>query len=173
MRTPEYAVMDGVVLEAGPASGYGLAVYIQHENGDVTVYGHMDKILVPPGQVVQAGDTIALLGNRGQSTGPHLHFEVHVGGLDGGRSTRCPGCAPRASTSESSHPLDAPCRPLRQGASSSAADFPGAHGARRERHMGHGMRTPRRPPRQVSAVASPSSWVSRWPCSSPRPSAPS
>ena len=83
MHTPEYAVMDGVVLEAGPASGYGLAVYIQHENGDVTVYGHMDQILVEAGQVVRAGDTIALLGNRGQSTGPHLHFEVHVGGLDG------------------------------------------------------------------------------------------
>jgi biotin carboxyl carrier protein len=83
MHTPEYAAMDGVVLEAGPASGYGLAVYIQHENGDVTVYGHMDSILVEPGQVVRAGDTIALLGNRGQSTGPHLHFEVHVGGLNG------------------------------------------------------------------------------------------
>ena len=83
MRTPEYSVMDGVVLEAGPASGYGLAVYIQHENGDVTVYGHMDEILVQAGQVVRAGDTIALLGNRGQSTGPHLHFEVHVGGIDG------------------------------------------------------------------------------------------
>jgi murein DD-endopeptidase MepM/ murein hydrolase activator NlpD len=83
MRTPEYAAMDGVVLEAGPASGFGLAVYIQHENGDVTVYGHMDEILVTAGQVVKAGDTIALLGNRGQSTGPHLHFEVHQGGLDG------------------------------------------------------------------------------------------
>ncbi|WP_231502692.1 M23 family metallopeptidase [Blastococcus sp. URHD0036] len=85
MDTPEYAAADGVVLEAGPASGFGLAVYIQHDNGDVTVYGHMDQILVQPGQVVRAGDTIALLGNRGQSTGPHLHFEVHQGGLDGTR----------------------------------------------------------------------------------------
>jgi murein DD-endopeptidase MepM/ murein hydrolase activator NlpD len=42
MRTPEYAAADGVVLEAGPASGYGNVVYIQHENGDVTVYGHME-----------------------------------------------------------------------------------------------------------------------------------
>ena len=83
MRTPEYAAMDGVVLEAGPAGGYGLAVYIQHDNGDVTVYGHMDEILVEPGQVVRAGDTIALLGNRGQSTGPHLHFEVIRGGMNG------------------------------------------------------------------------------------------
>jgi murein DD-endopeptidase MepM/ murein hydrolase activator NlpD len=85
MDTPEYAAMDGVVLEAGPASGFGLAVYIQHDNGDVTVYGHMDQILVSPGQVVRAGDTIALLGNRGQSTGPHLHFEVHVGGINGAK----------------------------------------------------------------------------------------
>ncbi|MGY2127382.1 M23 family metallopeptidase [Blastococcus sp. SYSU DS0617] len=85
MRTPEYAAADGVVLRAGAASGFGLAVYILHDNGDVTVYGHMDKILVEPGDYVDAGDTIALLGNRGQSTGPHLHFEVHKGGIDGKR----------------------------------------------------------------------------------------
>jgi murein DD-endopeptidase MepM/ murein hydrolase activator NlpD len=85
MRTPEYAAADGVVLRAGAASGFGLAVYILHENGDVTVYGHMDEILVSPGDYVEAGDTIALLGNRGQSTGPHLHFEVHQGGEDGPR----------------------------------------------------------------------------------------
>jgi murein DD-endopeptidase MepM/ murein hydrolase activator NlpD len=85
MHTPEYAAGDGVVLRAGAASGYGLAVYVLHENGDVTVYGHMDKILVEPGQYVDAGETIALLGNRGQSTGPHLHFEVRQGGEDGKR----------------------------------------------------------------------------------------
>ena len=85
MRTPEYAAGDGVVLRAGAASGFGLAVYILHDNGDVTVYGHMDSILVEPGQYVEAGETIALLGNRGQSTGPHLHFEVHQGGEDGKR----------------------------------------------------------------------------------------
>ena len=83
MQTPEYAAMDGVVLQAGPASGYGLVVYIQHENGDVTVYGHMDSIVVETGDVVRAGDTIALVGSRGQSTGPHLHFEVRVGGMNG------------------------------------------------------------------------------------------
>jgi murein DD-endopeptidase MepM/ murein hydrolase activator NlpD len=95
MHTPEYAVMDGVVLEAGPASGFGLAVYIQHENGDVTVYGHMDQILVTAGQVVRAGDQIALLGNRGQSTGPHLHFEVHVGGANGQKIDPIPWLAER------------------------------------------------------------------------------
>ncbi|MGZ4612844.1 MAG: peptidoglycan DD-metalloendopeptidase family protein [Kineosporiaceae bacterium] len=81
--TPEYAAMDGIVLKAGPASGFGQAVYIQHANGDVTIYGHMEKILVTEGQVVRAGDTIALEGAEGQSTGPHLHFEVHQGGING------------------------------------------------------------------------------------------
>jgi murein DD-endopeptidase MepM/ murein hydrolase activator NlpD len=60
-------------------------VYIQHANGDVTVYGHMEKILVRAGQVVQAGQEIALLGAEGQATGPHLHLEVHVGGIAGRR----------------------------------------------------------------------------------------
>jgi len=95
MGTPEYAAMDGVVVKAGPASGFGLAVYIQHENGDVTVYGHMEEILVSEGQTVQAGDTIALLGNRGQSTGPHLHFEVHVGGIGGEKVDPVPWLAER------------------------------------------------------------------------------
>ena len=93
--TPEYAAMDGVVVRAGSASGFGLAVYLLHENGDVTVYGHMDKILVEPGQYVEAGETIALLGNRGQSTGPHLHFEVHQGGMNGKRIDPVPWLAAR------------------------------------------------------------------------------
>ena len=83
MYTPEYAAADGVVLRAGAASGFGLAVYILHENGDVTVYGHMDSITVTAGDYVEAGDTIALLGNTGESTGPHLHFEVRQGGQNG------------------------------------------------------------------------------------------
>jgi murein DD-endopeptidase MepM/ murein hydrolase activator NlpD len=95
MRTPERAAMDGVVLRAGAASGFGLAVYVLHENGDVTVYGHMDEILVEPGQYVEAGETIALLGNRGQSTGPHLHFEVHQGGMNGTRIDPVPWLAER------------------------------------------------------------------------------
>ena len=98
MYTPEYAAMDGVVLQAGPASGFGLAVYILHENGDVTVYGHMDSILVQAGQYVQAGQRIALLGMRGQSTGPHLHFEVHRGGIDGTRIDPIPWLAERGVT---------------------------------------------------------------------------
>ncbi|MCZ2830514.1 M23 family metallopeptidase [Modestobacter sp. VKM Ac-2986] len=85
MMTPEYSAEDGVVLRAGAASGYGQAVYILGVSGDVTVYGHMEKILVSAGDVVDAGDKIALLGSRGQSTGPHLHFEVHKGGMGGKR----------------------------------------------------------------------------------------
>jgi murein DD-endopeptidase MepM/ murein hydrolase activator NlpD len=83
MLTPEYAAEDGVVLRAGPASGYGQAVYILGVSGDVTIYGHMEEIDVSAGDTVEAGETIALLGSRGQSTGPHLHFEVHEGGLNG------------------------------------------------------------------------------------------
>ncbi|GHE13962.1 M23 family metallopeptidase [Klenkia taihuensis] len=83
MLTPEYAAEDGVVIRAGAASGYGQAVYILGVSGDVTIYGHMEEIEVSAGDVVEAGQTIALLGSRGQSTGPHLHFEVHSGGLNG------------------------------------------------------------------------------------------
>ncbi|KJK43137.1 hypothetical protein UK23_34415 [Lentzea aerocolonigenes] len=78
--TPIVAAMDGTVIEAGPASGFGLWVRIQHEDGTITVYGHMNTIDVPQGAKVKAGQQIATIGNRGQSTGPHLHFEVWIGG---------------------------------------------------------------------------------------------
>lgn len=78
--TPIVAVMDGTVIEAGPASGFGLWVRVQHADGTITVYGHMNTIDVPQGAKVKAGQQIATIGNRGQSTGPHLHFEVWVGG---------------------------------------------------------------------------------------------
>ncbi|MCP2249171.1 M23 family metallopeptidase [Lentzea aerocolonigenes] len=78
--TPIVAAMDGTVIEAGPASGFGLWVRVQHEDGTITVYGHMNTIDVPQGAKVKAGQQIATIGNRGQSTGPHLHFEVWVGG---------------------------------------------------------------------------------------------
>ena len=85
MMTPEFAAAAGTVLRAGPASGYGNVIYIQHLNGDVTVYGHMEEVLVAEGQTVRSGELIARVGSRGFSTGPHLHFEVWVGGLDGER----------------------------------------------------------------------------------------
>jgi len=74
--TPIVAAADGVVIEAGPASGFGLWVRIQHDDGTITVYGHMEDYSVREGERVKAGEQIARIGNRGQSTGPHLHFEV-------------------------------------------------------------------------------------------------
>ena len=74
--TPIRSVADGVVIDAGPASGFGLWVRIQLADGTTTVYGHIDRYLVRKGQRVRAGQLIAEVGNRGISTGPHLHFEV-------------------------------------------------------------------------------------------------
>ncbi|MGY1744607.1 M23 family metallopeptidase [Blastococcus sp. SYSU D00695] len=85
LGTPIYATTDGVVLRAGRASGYGNAVYIQDADGDVHVYGHMRYYDVEAGQIVHAGDEIARVGSEGQSTGPHLHYEIHRGGMDGRR----------------------------------------------------------------------------------------
>lgn len=74
--TPIVSAADGVVVEAGPASGFGLWVRVRHTDGTITVYGHVDRTLARQGQAVKAGQQIATMGNRGQSTGPHLHFEV-------------------------------------------------------------------------------------------------
>lgn len=79
--TPILAAADGVVLEAGPASGFGLWVRVQHPDGTITIYGHMQDYSVREGQQVKAGQQIARMGNRGFSTGPHLHFEVVVDGM--------------------------------------------------------------------------------------------
>ena len=88
--TPVFTPEDGIVLDAGPASGFGLAVYVQHGDGTITLYGHVNQFFVTPGQVVAAGQQIAEVGNRGQSTGPHLHFEVHTGGLYANRVNPAP-----------------------------------------------------------------------------------
>ena len=83
LGTPIYAASDGVVLRAGRASGFGNAVYIQDADGNVHIYGHMRYYDVEAGQIVHAGDQIAKVGNEGYSTGPHLHYEIHRGGIDG------------------------------------------------------------------------------------------
>jgi hypothetical protein len=83
LGTPIYAATDGVVLKAGPASGFGNAIYIQDADGTVQIYGHMKYYDVKAGDAVHAGDQIAKVGNQGQSTGPHLHFELHRGGMTG------------------------------------------------------------------------------------------
>jgi murein DD-endopeptidase MepM/ murein hydrolase activator NlpD len=78
--TPIHAATSGVVQRAGAATGFGQAVYILGDDGAVTVYGHVNRYFVDAGERVSAGEQIAEVGNRGQSTGPHLHFEVHPDG---------------------------------------------------------------------------------------------
>ncbi len=78
--TAVMASCGGVVTRAGWGSGYGYVVYIQHEDGKETRYGHLSKVLVHVGQRVSQGEKIALSGNTGRSTGPHLHFEIRVNG---------------------------------------------------------------------------------------------
>ena len=85
LGSPILAVGDGVVLEAGAADGFGNWVVIRHANGDASIYGHMQYFFVHAGEKVKAGQKIALVGSEGQSTGPHLHFELHQGGLDGAK----------------------------------------------------------------------------------------
>ncbi|QGK72283.1 peptidoglycan DD-metalloendopeptidase family protein [Allosaccharopolyspora coralli] len=77
---PIVAASEGTVVDAGPASGYGLWVRVDHGGGVVTTYGHNDRNLVHRGASVRAGDVVATVGNRGQSTGPHLHFQTEVDG---------------------------------------------------------------------------------------------
>lgn len=76
LGTPIRAVMDGTVVNAGPASGYGNWVVLKHDDGSKSIYGHMSKWSVSAGQRVKAGDQIAVIGSEGKSTGPHLHFEI-------------------------------------------------------------------------------------------------
>lgn len=78
--TPIRAVSDGIVIDAGPTAGYGMWVKLRHADGTVTLYGHVNTTTVSVGERVMAGDQIATMGNRGNSTGPHLHFEVLLGG---------------------------------------------------------------------------------------------
>jgi murein DD-endopeptidase MepM/ murein hydrolase activator NlpD len=77
--TPILAAGAGVVVRAGEAAGYGNAVLIDHGNGFLTHYGHMSRIAVRAGEHVAVGQQIGDEGSTGHSTGPHLHFEVHVG----------------------------------------------------------------------------------------------
>ncbi|MGB6164699.1 MAG: peptidoglycan DD-metalloendopeptidase family protein [Pseudonocardiaceae bacterium] len=78
--TPILAATEGTVIAAGPAQGYGLWIRIDHGGGVITTYGHNNRNLVTVGQTVHAGQPIAEVGNRGDSTGPHLHFGVEVNG---------------------------------------------------------------------------------------------
>ena len=78
--TAVMASSGGTVVKAGWGSGYGYVVYINHADGRQTRYGHLSKVLVSPGQTVSQGQKIALSGNTGVSTGPHVHFEILING---------------------------------------------------------------------------------------------
>jgi murein DD-endopeptidase MepM/ murein hydrolase activator NlpD len=79
--TPIYATADGKVLQAGfRAGGFGRKILIDHGFGYRTLYGHCDRVLVTPGQMVKRGEVIGRVGSTGLSKSPHLHYEVHVNG---------------------------------------------------------------------------------------------
>lgn len=78
--TPILSVMDGEVINAGSANGFGKWVRVRHDNGEISVYGHIATIDVSVGERVTAGQRIAGMGNEGRSTGPHLHFEIRPEG---------------------------------------------------------------------------------------------
>lgn len=78
--TPILAAADGVVTHASPMGTYGNLVIVSHNNGVETYYAHCSRILVNVGQKVSAGQSLALVGSTGNSTGNHLHFEVRING---------------------------------------------------------------------------------------------
>lgn len=77
---PVVATFDGVVKQRFYDAGYGNVIFLQHENGIETIYGHLNGFNIEAGQSVKKGDLIGFVGNTGQSTGPHLHFELRVNG---------------------------------------------------------------------------------------------
>ena len=81
MGAPIVAPADGVVSYVGKNYGYGNVVVLNHNNGLKTKYAHLEKSLVKKGQSVKRGEQIAQVGKTGRSTGPHLHYEVHLNGV--------------------------------------------------------------------------------------------
>jgi murein DD-endopeptidase MepM/ murein hydrolase activator NlpD len=79
--TPILATTDGTVSFAGWAGGYGNQVRIAHGGGVTTSYSHMSRMVTGPGQPVRQGELIGYVGSTGMSTGPHLHYELHVNGV--------------------------------------------------------------------------------------------
>jgi murein DD-endopeptidase MepM/ murein hydrolase activator NlpD len=78
--TEVYATGDGSVIESGYSGGFGNCIVIDHGYGFQTVYGHLSSISVPKGMNVKRGDLIGISGSTGQSTGPHLHYQVEKSG---------------------------------------------------------------------------------------------
>ena len=81
VNTPVNSSADGVVSFVGHKGTLGLLVIIDHGHGMTTRYAHLSKSLMKTGESVSRGDEIALMGNSGRSTGPHLHYEVIMNGI--------------------------------------------------------------------------------------------
>jgi murein DD-endopeptidase MepM/ murein hydrolase activator NlpD len=81
LDTPIYAATAGAITMHRERGGYGLYILLTRDPRLSTLYGHLDWPLVQPGDVVAAGQAIALMGSTGNSTGPHLHFEVRIAGV--------------------------------------------------------------------------------------------
>lgn len=79
--SPVFAPGNGKVVYVGLRGGYGMTIEIDHGFGYKTLYAHLSRTLVKEGQTVKRGEKIALTGNSGLSTGPHLHYEVHLNGI--------------------------------------------------------------------------------------------
>lgn len=79
--TPVQSAADGKVVFADFRGGYGRMIVIDHGYGLSTIYGHTSQLFVKKGDVIKRGDIIASVGSTGASTGPHLHYEVHVDGI--------------------------------------------------------------------------------------------
>ena len=79
--TPVRAPADGVIAKAGPASGYGREMVIDHGGGVTTIYGHLSGFAVITGQLVKEGQVVGYVGSAGRSTGPHLHYEVRINNM--------------------------------------------------------------------------------------------
>jgi len=75
------ATADGIVTFAGPLAAYGNVVFVDHGHGFSTFYGHCSSYRVREGQRVRRGEVIAYIGTTGRTTGPHVHYEVHVNGV--------------------------------------------------------------------------------------------
>ncbi len=81
MGTPVVASAGGTVRFAGWFAGYGPVVYLEHGGNWATLYGHLSRLYVRPGQTVTQGMVIGAVGSYGRSTGPHLHFEIRYKGV--------------------------------------------------------------------------------------------
>ncbi len=134
LGTPILAAGAGMVVAAGPNGGYGNAVLIDHRDGWLTHYAHMQTILVRAGQVLAAGAPVGEVGSTGHSTGPHLHFEVHRGYFQNpveptawmrAHGVPIPGCEnPAPTVSRSEHAGGSATSPDRRSRSAPASPVP-------------------------------------------------